>query len=91
MLFIVDITILESLLKTVAFLCSVLYIKKAISTKRFPTEKEGHKKSEKWERQGEQVYLPQVMNNSVKHLSLGLVLYQILDHTMVFAYKRIQL
>lgn len=87
MLFIVDITVLESLLKTEVFWCSVLYIKKEVSTEKFPIEKERHAKSKKWGRQGEQVYLPQVINNSAKHPSLGLVLYQILDHTILWFTK----
>lgn len=39
MLIVVDITILESLLKTEAFLCVVLYTKKEASNKKFPFEK----------------------------------------------------
>lgn len=47
MLVVADITILESLLKTEAFLCAVLYTKKETSTKKFPFEKERLTVSEK--------------------------------------------
>jgi len=62
----------------------VLYRKKEVSTKKFPNEKERHTKSDKLERQGEQVCLSQVINNSVKHLIFGLVLYQMLYYTLYF-------